>query len=380
MTVFNAFLKVIRKNIVMIIIYTAIVIGFAALTMQTDNSNGRFVSEKPSIVVINNDSSSKVSDNFEKYLKENCEIVEISGEEAIADALFYREICCVVTIPKNFGKDVLDGKSPSPVIKSTGESYAAFTGILISRYLCIQNVYADNILDENELIKAVNKAVEEKAEVEMATALDTSALTKASIYFDFVPYSLMSCILFIICLVLSSFNNLMIRKRTIVSSKNYKRYNFDIFMSCLTYVLVVWFFFSVLGYLMIGDILLTVRGAMYILNMFVFSVATLALAYFLSTFLLPKNAISGIVNVIALGSSFLCGVFVPAEFLGEWVKGISHIFPTYWYIQNSEIITTAENLGGSIMSLGVNTLVMFGFAVIFVLGGIFVSAKKRKIA
>ena len=380
MTVFNAFLKVIRKNIVMIIIYTAIVIGFAALTMQTDNSNGRFVSEKPSVLVINNDKGSEISDNFEKYLEDNCEIAEISGDEAISDALFYREICCVITLPKNFGRDTLNGKSPVPEIRSTGESYAAFTGILISRYLRIQNVYADNISDENELIKAVNKAVEEKAEVEMATALDTSALTKASIYFDFVPYSLMSCILFIICLVLSSFNNLMIRKRTIVSSKNYKRYNFDIFMSCLTYVLVVWFFFSVLGYLMIGDILLTVRGAMYILNMFVFSVATLALAYFLSTFLLPKNAISGIVNVIALGSSFLCGVFVPAEFLGEWVKGISHIFPTYWYIQNSEIITTAENLGGSIMSLGVNTLAMFGFAVIFVLGGIFVSAKKRKIA
>ena len=380
MTVFSAFLKVIKKNIVMIIIYTGIVIIFAGLNMQADNTNGKFVSEKPSVLVINNDKTSEISKDFEKYLEDNCEIAEISGDEAISDALFYREICCVITIPKNFGKDTLEGKSPAPEIRSTGESDAAFTKILISRYIRVLNVYANDISDEKELIKSVNDAVSEKAEVEMTTKLDTGSLAKASTYFDFAAYSLMSCILFIICLVLSSFNNLMIRKRTIVSSKNYKKYNFDLFMSSLTYVLAVCFFFAVLGYIMIGDTLLTVRGAMYILNMFVFSVATLALAYFLSTFLLPKNAISGIVNVIALGSSFLCGVFVPAEYLGEWVKGISHIFPTYWYIQNSEIITTAENLGGSIMTLGVNTLVMFGFAVIFVVGGILVSAKKRKIA
>lgn len=380
MTVFSAFLKVIKKNIVMIIIYTGIVIIFAGLNMQTDNTNGKFVSEKPSVLLINNDKGSEISDNFEKYLEDNCEIAEISGDEAISDALFYREICCVITLPKNFGRDTLNGKSPAPEIRSTGEGDAAFTKILISRYIRVLNVYADDISDEKELIKSVNNAVSEKAEVEMTTKLDTSSLAKLSTYFNFAAYSLMSCILFIICLVLSSFNNLMIRKRTIVSSKNYKKYNFDLFMSSLTYVLAVCFFFAVLGYIMIGDTLLTVRGVMYILNMFIFSVTTLALAYFLSTFLLPKNAITGLVNVITLGSSFLCGVFVPIDFLGEGIKAIAHIFPTYWYIQNSEIITTAENLGAELPLLAINSLILIGFTIIFVVCGIFVSGKKRKIA
>ncbi len=380
MTVFSAFLKVIKKNIVMIIIYTGIVIIFAGLNMQTDNTNGKFVSEKPSVLVINNDKGSEISNNFEKYLEDNCEIAEISGDEAISDALFYREICCVITIPKNFGRDTLNGKSPAPEIRSTGEGDAAFTKILMSRYIRVLNVYADDISDEKELIKSVNDAVSEKAEVEMTTKLDTGSLAKASTYFNFAAYSLMSCILFIICLVLSSFNNLMIRKRTIVSSKNYKKYNFDLFMSSLTYVLAVCFFFAVLGYIMIGDTLLTVRGVMYILNMFIFSVTTLALAYFLSTFLLPKNAITGLVNVITLGSSFLCGVFVPIDFLGEGIKAIAHIFPTYWYIQNSEIITTAENLGTELPLLAINSLILIGFTIIFVVCGIFVSSKKRKIA
>ena len=68
MTVFNAFLKVVKKNIITIIIYTLIVIVFAAANMQTDNGPTGFISEKPDIMIINNDQGSALSKNFEKYL------------------------------------------------------------------------------------------------------------------------------------------------------------------------------------------------------------------------------------------------------------------------------------------------------------------------
>lgn len=381
MTVFNAFLKVIKKNWVTIVIYTAITVFFAGMNVQTEGSGGQFVSEKPDILIINHDRSSEISKNFEKYLTDNSYAADINtDDETIADALFYREICCVVTIPKNFGSDTLAGKSPVPEIQSTGESYSAFAEMMITRYIRIQNAYAQSVTDEGKLISLINDAVNTKGEVIMKSKIDTTALSKASSYFNFAAYSIMSCILFIICLVLSSFNAVPIRKRTSVSSMNYKKFNFDLFMSSMTYAMLVWLFFAVLGYFMVGNVILSLRGVIYILNLFVFSITTLSLAYFLSTFLTAKNAITGIVNVITLGFSFLCGVFVPTEYLPSWVLHIAHILPTYWYVDSNNQLAAAEHLSTNIMPVITNMLVLSGFTVVFVSAGIMISGKKRKIA
>ncbi len=381
MTVFNTFLKVIKKNIVTIIIYTVIVIVFAAANMQTDNSVTGFISEKPAVMVVNNDTESASSKNFEKYLDENTNIVKIEGtEDDIADALFYRDITCIVTIPKNFGECVKKGIAPEVEIKTSGNEYAAFSEMIISQYLRIQNACAKRITDENTLIESINKSLDKKAEVEFITKLNTGALGKAKTYFNFAAYSMMSCILFIVCLVLSSFNEISVRKRTIVSSMDYKKYSFDLFLSGFSYSFVVWLFFMLLSIVMVGESMFSLRGLIFIMNAFVFTLSSLALAYMLSCFLLKKNAITGIVNVLTLGFSFLCGVFVPEEYLPSWVLGIAHIMPTYWYVQNNGIISTNEHLSGCINELLINILVVIGFTIVFAVTGVIVSINKRKIA
>ena len=64
MTVFNAFLRVIRRNLGTVLLYTAIVIIFAAANSGTDNNNGGFSGEKPDIMVVNHDNGSKLSESL----------------------------------------------------------------------------------------------------------------------------------------------------------------------------------------------------------------------------------------------------------------------------------------------------------------------------
>ena len=93
-----------------------------------------------------------------------------------------------------------------------------------------------------------------------------------------------------------------------------------------------------------------------------------------------KNAINGIVNVIALGSSFLCGAFVPAQFLPDTVLKIAHILPTYYYINNNEAISKLETFSiDAIKPIAINMLVMFAFTIAFVIITNIVSRKKSKI-
>ena len=123
----------------------------------------------------------------------------------------------------------------------------------------------------------------------------------------------------------------------------------------------------------------SMQGLIYILNSFVFMLCALTLSFLIGNILTNKNAISGIVNVIALGSSFLCGAFVPMEWLPNFVLKIAHILPSYWYIKTNELVKTLEVVNFSTLKplLG-NMLVILGFTVLFIIITNVISRKRRK--
>ncbi len=380
MTVFNAFLKVIKKNLGTIILYTVIVVFFAAINSRTDDSSTQFVGEKPDVMIVNLDKGTELSGNFEKYLTDNTNKTEISGgDEAVSDALFYREISCVITIPKGYEKTVLEGKTPEIEIKSAGTQNSAFVKNIVSSYIRTQNAFASSGENKAEIIKSVNSALSQKASVAITSKLNTGALTKLANYYIFSSYGLMSCILFIICIVLTSFSETTIRKRTIISSMSYKKFSANLLLSCFTYALAVWILFVVLAYFMMGSIVFTMRGAAFMLNSFIFILTALSLSFMLSTFVPEKNAITGIVNVLTLGSSFLCGVFVPAAILPSWVLSIAKVLPSYWYVDSCNKLAEVENLRSNFMPIVINMGILIGFGIVFAVLGIIVSGKKRKI-
>ncbi|MBR2177503.1 MAG: ABC transporter permease [Clostridia bacterium] len=382
MTVFNAFLKVIRKNIGTIIIYTLILIIFSAATMQSPDSSGQYTSEKQDILIINNDKGSALSDHLEEYLKANTNAVEITGgEDAIKDALFYREIVYIVNIPKGYGSSVMAGRTPSIEVQTTESYGSALVDMMLTRYLKLQNVYLQSGADEHTMIHSIDSALDDKTNVEMISQLDTDSLSQATRFFDFSAYNVTACIVFIICLVLSSFNDIDVRKRTLISSTDIKKYHLYLLTACCSYALAVWAFFSVLSYIMVGDVILTPRGGIYILNSLVFSLTVLSMAYFLSTIIHTKTAVTGIVNVVALGSAFLCGAFVPAEFLPEWVLKAAHILPAYWFINSNDLLGSMETLSvETLKPILVNMAALLLFLLLFVTASIIISRKKQKIA
>ena len=98
------------------------------------------------------------------------------------------------------------------------------------------------------------------------------------------------------------------------------------------------------GTIFIGDIMFTAHGIVYIANMFVFTMMALAMAFLIGNIVSNKNALNGIVNVVALGSSFLCGAFVPREWLPDVVSAIGHMFPSYYYIATNDLLKSMEEI------------------------------------
>ena len=84
------------------------------------------------------------------------------------------------------------------------------------------------------------------------------------------------------------------------------------------------------------------------LNSLTLLLVGLALSFLLGTFITKEDILPALVNVVTLGMSFLCGVFVPLDIMGKGVKTVAHFLPVYWYaisnnlLNNSAVLTQAQ--------------------------------------
>lgn len=301
MTVFKAFWKIVNKYKGTIILYTVLLIVFGGLNMTTTDNQTTFVDSKPDVLIINKDEKTGITKNLVDYIEENSNIINVKeNEDAINDALFYRDVNYIIYIPEHYREDVLKGLNPKIDIKSTGDYKASLAEMMLSRYIKIQNIYTINNENEDEIIENINNDLSKRANIELKTKIDTEKTSKATFYFNFASYSIMAVIIFIVCLVLSSFNEMKVKQRTIVSSMDYKKYNRQLLLASFIYSVIVWGLFVILGTILIGNIMWTTRGIIYMLNLFVFTFCSLTIALLISTLVNNKNAVSGIVNVVAL--------------------------------------------------------------------------------
>lgn len=377
MTVFNTFWKVINKYKGTIILFTVMLVAFGGINTTTSNNSLDFANDKPDIIIINNDQNKGLTKNLISYLKENTNVKNIKEEE-IDDALFYRQVNYIIYIPKNYRNDILSGINPKIDIKTTGDYDSSLAEMILTRYLKTQEVYSKTTSNEQELIEKINTNLKTKSEVSITSTVNTDKTSKASRYYNFASYSIMYTIIFIICMVLSSFNEKVIKKRTIISSMNYKSHNKLILKASFLYSIIVWLLFMVLGIILFPDTIISLRGLIYTINAFVFTFASLTLALLISSLSSNKNVITGIANVVCLGSAFLCGAFIPTTWLPETVIKISRIFPTYWYVNSNDLLTSLEKINlNTLEPIIINMLVVLLFSLIFIVLTNIISKKKQ---
>ena len=381
MTIFKTFLKILNKNKFTVILYTIILLVFGGMNMKTKDNNVNFQAVKPDILIINKDKEEGITKDLINYLNENCNIIELeNNEEKINDALFYRETNYVIYIPENYNQDFLKQKNPEIKIKSTGDYQASYAEMILKRYIEIANTYNKTIQNEEELINKIHQTLDIKTTVEITSKLDAETLYGVSFYYNFESYSILACVIYVICLILSTFNNEKIRKKNIISSTNYKKINRTLLLSNCLYSLAVWLFYLIMSFIILGNIMFTPHGLIFIINSFIFTICATTLAFLIGTILTKKEAISGIVNVVALGSSFLCGAFVPVEYLPKSVLNIAHILPTYWYIQNNEITRKLETINiNTLKQIFINWGVILVFTVVFTVLTNIISKRKQKL-
>lgn len=379
MIVFSTFWRIVKKYKGTILLYTVMLIMFGGINLTSNSTNDMFTPTKPNIFIVNKDSNMGLTKNLINYLKKNTNVVSLEDdEEKINDALFYRDISYVIYIPKNYSKDVLDKKDVTIDIKSSKDYTSSLTEMMLDKYLNVQSNLVNITNNQDELVNMINNTLDVNSEVVVNSKLDNSYLNRVSRYFNFGSYSLLAVIIFIVTLVINSFKENTINKRIIVSSFNYKKHNSLLMLSSFVYSLIVWVLFSLLSVILLGKDMISLRGILYFVNTFMFIMPTLSFGILISTLVNNKDSIGGIVNVVGLGSAFLCGAFIPTEYLPKIVLSIAHIFPAYYFIDSNNLLSSMEIINFSnLIPVFINYFVLIIFMLIFIVVNNYVLKKKR---
>ena len=383
MIVSKAFWKIVLKNLGTIVVYTIILVLFGSMNMNSGDNSFDYEAKKPSVVIFNHDTEEGITKGFVSYLRENATVEDgYNDDDGLKDALFYEQVILAIDIPENFHQDFIKGLRPEIKMRSSAGYIAQLAKVIVNRYFTAAEVYNGLGLSEDELVSKTSDTVSSHVQTEIKSkTLATEEATKANRYFSFASYSILACVITIICLVMGAFNRLEIRKRNLVSPMNYKKMDLALLFNSIGYALLVWVLYIIVGGFIVGfSYLWSFQGMLYIMNALVFCILATTVAIFISKLVHKKGAVSGVVNVVALGSSFLCGAFVPMEYLPEGVVNFAHVLPTYYYIDaNAKIMSADVSDFETVLPIIINMLVVLGFVVVFVIAINVVSRLQRRV-
>lgn len=385
MQVYKAFFKIIYKNLSQIMIYVLVFIVLAVLLTNTYISpiNGNFTETKVNIAFINHDTNSKLVEGLKDYLSKNANIVNIpDNTQKLQDALFFRKVEYIIKVPKGFTEGLLSGKSVQ-LEKTTLPSSTSgmYMDSIINKYLNTSKTYTSNIknLSEEQLVSYVDKDLSQKTEVKVSSSVGQSSKNeKSAYYFNYLAYSLFAILILGVSSVMMVFNNVDLKKRNLCSPVKLRDMNFQMILGNLSFALIAWFAMSFTSFIMYGSYMFTTNGLLLLLNSFVFTLAALSISYLIGNVIRSKSAMSAVSNVVALGTCFISGVFVPQFLLGKTVLTIASFTPTYWYVKSNNDIANMANIKmENLMPIFSNMLIIIGFAVAVLAVALVVIKQKR---
>ena len=391
MIVFKTFWRIMKRYWWIVFIYVAILTSLSVINLKTAPVTD-FVDTKPEITIVSQNSSDLATKpftkNFLNYLSKNTKIINLKESET-TDALFYQEISMILYLPKDLESKILSGQKVTLDYRTSGNYTAELSKNLIKRYFELQRTEIlesknsskeqSNFLSENseKITSNLNQRLDQSPTVRLVSKNATN-LSKIAAFFNFVSYTIMAIILYVTCFINASFNKSSVKKRTMVSSLHLKKYNFSLLLANSIFAFCVFALLTTLSFFVLGNIVLTPFFIFEILNILLYTLAALTLAELVSTFNLSRDAVSGVVNLLSLAPAFLSGAFVPTYFLPSFVLTIAHIFPTYWFIDtNNKITTMTEFSFNSFLTILPNLLVLVLFSIIFIVANLVLSKKKR---
>ena len=373
MTVYKYFIKLALKNKGFILSY---IIIFFILSIINSSSNiereANFIESRADIGIIDY-SQTQLSKGLVDYLGEKNNIVSTVDDEIyIREQVFLQLVDAVVIIPKDFESKIINRESQLQVYKDHRNIGSHKVENQINKYLAFSVAsYEDGEFD----IERVGSALGESVDVDLIASengINERVNAWFKFYFNFTSYIILALYISVIGFVMIEFNEAQVEDRRKVSSIKFLKFNRQVYLGQLTMAVFISAVFILGSIVLKGKYIGEVNFAKYAINLMVFSLAALCLVFLINNITNNRFVISAISTVLSLGVSFISGVMVPQEFLGEKVLAIARLFPIYYFVKINEMEVA------SILEMKCDILMQLLFAVIFLIMGLYFSRARQR--
>ncbi|MGN0612474.1 MAG: ABC transporter permease [Porcipelethomonas sp.] len=343
MQVFKAFFKIVLKRISIPITYIAIFLVIAfMMTSQGTDSESKYTGSELSIGVIDNDES-QASRRLIDFLSKSHEVTETEDDhDKILDSVYYEQTDYVLIINEGYMEKLENGGTDGLFSNYCKESsYAeSLVKAQTDRYVSTVRSYLISGVSMDDALEKTQDIILDKTEVTLENFSDEENFFAGNIkyFFQYLPYIFIGILVSALAPTLLVLNRKEIRSRTNASCISTTSQTLQTWLGSIIYSVVIWIIFMAAAAVLSGPDIFSKEGLLAILNSFVFLIVALAIAMLVSVFLSNSEAANMAANTVGLGMSFLCGVFVPVEYLSGAVIKIAHFLPAYWFIRCNNML------------------------------------------
>ncbi len=386
MQVFKLSMKIIKKNIpvmlIYVIIFLSISISVSVSTVSELNKDTSFTQEKRDMAFISEESSPLI-DGLKAELGKIANFIELPDEtEALQDALYFRSVNYILRVPKGFTESFMSGGNiqlEKTVIPNSPSNIAI--DLSINKFFNTASLYVKQVkgISQESLVEHINSDLAVSTPVEVKTTVEKPAdQSYANYFFNYMAYTIMSVLILGMSTLMLVFNKPDLRRRNACSPLSTYKSNIQFIMANLVFTFVTWFITVAFCFFLNLENSFNLNTVYFMINSLVFAICAASISYFAGSLVKSDSAISAISNVASLGPCFISGVFVPQELLGDSVLKIASFTPTYWYVKaNNQIAALTQFDFTHIKSILSYILIEIGFAVAFFAVALVIGKRKR---
>ncbi|MDE7214082.1 MAG: ABC transporter permease, partial [Anaeroplasmataceae bacterium] len=298
MQVCKLFLKIVKKNIGLLILYFAIFTFITIFMISGQNQDSTYKQQKIATFVLVEEETEETKDLL-SFLDEYIKRVDLKGEASVDDALFWDDIDLYIYIPKDFFEKVIKDEEAF-TIKSSPDSLGATSVITsINTYLNLvkENIRLGICTKENALSYTKDIFIsEEYANISIKEKESTGLIRGA---YDMAIYMISSLLMLVVGLVSFNMRKLDINRRLRMSP--YPTAKRNVMLGICYFLISVLF----IGFVTIIGICIFPKQVnssiwLYILNICLFAVTMVFMALFISSLFKSDLAYMCLANVLPL--------------------------------------------------------------------------------
>lgn len=355
MIVFKNYANIIKKQFPIVLIYIAVLmllLNIMENTTQEKTFTG-YEQTKVRVAVFNQDEETTMVKNLIRYLEEYCEVVEIADQwKSKLDALYYRDVYYVVTIPSGFSKYFLEDERVHLEVSCVAKSKEAnYVDQALDAYLDYMRLYHSIYPKRTsaQLSYMVNAVMKTSVDVDNGGFSQEDTVKKENVqlnfYFNLLGYILLACIVMVVCTAMTVYRREHINRRHSFAPISPMSLNVQLLLGNLAYSYLFTFLFLAIGIALGNERNLSIRTMLYWMNTFAYATSIIFFAYFLAYRMKNKTMINMIANTVGIVLAVISGVFIRQEYLSEKLIQIASVTPVYWYVRGNDSILRMTNFG-----------------------------------